>query len=352
MIDLIKSILEATRDRLKSPVLGTYSLAFIIYNWRPILYILFSSSSIERKIDFINTHYGSYGAILWPLLITATIVVLLPFLTLGIELILIKPQFERKRIKHNDKVSNLDDRIEIAKKEFEIENTKSGTKTIESLRETIKSLEAEKNSFESLLTTERQKFAEDLQKQTDILQNEIDKNKETLNKISFSSKSIDTYSDLINSENHKTFYSDFNSKGLVSDESLYYFYENFDLAYQTHSGTYIYTELANEVYILNFEINNSNIIKKEFISLILELNDYESNSINRIEKNIDNNQLNIDKFRKPIFNKLLEMGYLRHSNYSNNYHLTEKGIELKKLIPLVKSGIYSRIVPSMHQQLN
>ena len=50
MKDLIKDFLEASRDRIKTPITGSFALAFILWNWRPILILLFSGKSIEDKM--------------------------------------------------------------------------------------------------------------------------------------------------------------------------------------------------------------------------------------------------------------------------------------------------------------
>ncbi len=48
MKDIIKSFFEASRDRIKNPLIGTFIISWIAINWRPIMILIFSEKTIEK----------------------------------------------------------------------------------------------------------------------------------------------------------------------------------------------------------------------------------------------------------------------------------------------------------------
>ena len=76
MKDLLKDFLETSRDRIKTPITGSFALAFILWNWRPILILLLSDNSIEDRIKYINKNDCNVEALLIPLAIAVGYVTL------------------------------------------------------------------------------------------------------------------------------------------------------------------------------------------------------------------------------------------------------------------------------------
>ncbi|AXG73955.1 hypothetical protein DVK85_06730 [Flavobacterium arcticum] len=149
MKDLLKDFLETSRDRIKTPITGSFALAFLLWNWRPILVLLLSDSSIENKIKHIDKNYCGYWALLAPLLIAIFYTLLVPYLTMIIErmtLGAIKGQRYNKKVldKLEEEQNRISQEYELMKasREFEIEQIKSGQRSINELSERIASLEA------------------------------------------------------------------------------------------------------------------------------------------------------------------------------------------------------------------
>lgn len=140
MKDLIKDILETSRDRIKTPITGSFALAFILWNWRPILILLFSGKSIEKKIDLIDKHHCDVWVLLAPLLIAIGYIVLIPYIMAELEKATKKAIERRKKHKAELIESDLDNDIIIAKKQFELEQARSGQRDIGELNDRIEEL--------------------------------------------------------------------------------------------------------------------------------------------------------------------------------------------------------------------
>ncbi|WP_339888642.1 hypothetical protein [uncultured Flavobacterium sp.] len=336
MIEFFKGLLEASRDRLKNPILGTYSISFILFNWRPLLFLMFSKASIEDKIIVTNSLYCSWGALLWPLLITIIIAFGVPYFMLLVDIALVKSKKDRRRIRHDEQIISLDEQITIATKEFEIQSRKSGTKTIELLQDSISSLEIEKQTLQESINSERELNSTEVKKLNDVLKNEIEKNNHSKNnpEISFSEKAFETFNYLQNSNKLEEFYNYFDGFALSIklDEETIKYYKNLGLSRQAEFGSK-YTELGFEVYQLIFETNNSKDIKKEMSSLLNKLNNHEIQVLKNLSSN-DNLIINFQEgFRKIIISELLDSGFI-FRNDKQEYKLTRTGAAFRNLIAL------------------
>ena len=143
--DLIKDLIDTSRERLKTPISGAFLWSFLIFNWRPIVLLMFSSASIENRIIVINHEYCNFWAIFFPVFIALFYTILIPKLMLCIDKDLFHTKKERVEKKY-DALEYLKDRhILIARKDYEQKSVESGSKEkqdfmddIASLKETIR----------------------------------------------------------------------------------------------------------------------------------------------------------------------------------------------------------------------
>lgn len=70
--DLIKDLIDTSKERIKTPIAGAFTLALLIYNWRPIVLLFSSKMSIEDTIDRIDKNYCDSYAILYLMLARAS----------------------------------------------------------------------------------------------------------------------------------------------------------------------------------------------------------------------------------------------------------------------------------------
>lgn len=87
MIDEFKkSVNSVLYERVSSPLFGAFIFSWCIYNWKIIYLTLFVSESklTENKIDYITNNFFELKNLLWlPLLATAIIILIYPFLAVG-----------------------------------------------------------------------------------------------------------------------------------------------------------------------------------------------------------------------------------------------------------------------------
>ncbi|MFP9100906.1 hypothetical protein ACLI09_17810, partial [Flavobacterium sp. RHBU_24] len=85
LFDFLKDLSDSAKDRLKTPITGSFALAFLIWNWRPIIFLIFSDSLIEDKIVVINHEYSAIGNFLGPLFVAVIYVVGVPYSMMYLE---------------------------------------------------------------------------------------------------------------------------------------------------------------------------------------------------------------------------------------------------------------------------
>lgn len=136
---------ETLLSRLKLPILVTYLIVLIIYNWQIILYLLFKIAPIDEKIDYIvQKHHDSYiQNVLIPIIIAFVYTLLFPILQVGINLLF--SWFKRINIKLN-RQEELDDAIH----KFRMQENLTGQQPLERLQNNI-----------DLLSSENQKLIND-----------------------------------------------------------------------------------------------------------------------------------------------------------------------------------------------
>lgn len=156
--ELIKDFIDTSKERLKTPISGAFLWSFIIYNWRPIILLLFSDASIENKIIVINHEYCSFWTIFIPVFISLFYTLLLPKIMLAIDNDLEETKIKRIDNIYNIRTHTMERKIVIAEQDFFLKNAESGNKDRQELLDQIESMKAsheqirltDKNRIESL----------------------------------------------------------------------------------------------------------------------------------------------------------------------------------------------------------
>lgn len=147
--DLIKDFIDTSKERLKTPISGAFLWAFIIWNWRPIFELLFSKIAIEDRIYIIEQEYCKPENIYWPVGIALFYTIIIPVIMIGVDWILAPIKKIRIGRIYQSKDFVTDEKIKLARKEFELKNVESGNKQIEDFQRQIQDLEESKNMLVS-----------------------------------------------------------------------------------------------------------------------------------------------------------------------------------------------------------
>lgn len=141
MKEFISNFFTASSERLKNPLLFSFLFSWIAFNWRPLFTLLLSDKRIEDRISYISEnfseiHYNLY----YPLLFSIGYVLLLPYFTWLIEVLVQYAKTGRKRNLMSEQLSDLRDKQKIAREEFKYEQEKAGNAEISQLNTNIQEL--------------------------------------------------------------------------------------------------------------------------------------------------------------------------------------------------------------------
>ncbi|GIZ10266.1 hypothetical protein [Flavobacterium sp. UMI-01] len=159
-VDLIKDFIDTSKERLKTPISGAFLWAFIIWNWRPIVVLLFSKQTIEDRIQIIDQYFCTLSALLWPIGLALFYTLAIPAIMIGIDWVLAPIKKIRIGRIYQSKDFVTDEKIKLARKEFELKNIETGNKQIEDFQKQINELEASKIAMEENHKTKLESFEE------------------------------------------------------------------------------------------------------------------------------------------------------------------------------------------------
>lgn len=77
--DLMGNIIDAFKQRVSSPIVGTFFFSWLIFNWRLVYYFVMSDEGVTQKIKHIELNYLELpNTLYWPLLLTIAYIILFP----------------------------------------------------------------------------------------------------------------------------------------------------------------------------------------------------------------------------------------------------------------------------------
>lgn len=148
MLDFFKTLFANATERIKNPLIGTFLMSWIVFNWKAILFLIVSTNDIESKFETLSANYSNIWNLLGlPLFVTILYIFGLPWLNLWIDdLLYYSNEKQRKRVHKKElktiklKEDILIANIDLENKEKEYRELKSHNETIEGLNKEIKGL--------------------------------------------------------------------------------------------------------------------------------------------------------------------------------------------------------------------
>ena len=149
LFDFIKSIFESGKERLRSPFLRAFSISFLIFNWKAWYTVLFTNLSIDQKVEKVREWSHTIStAVGIPILVALVFTICLPILLALIDWLIIRAVIFRNNFNGRIKIKKLEQNIEIARLEYQIEINKAGKEDIARLNQKIKLLSKDKDQSE------------------------------------------------------------------------------------------------------------------------------------------------------------------------------------------------------------
>ncbi len=133
MLDYFKSLFENLETRISSPFLGAFSIAFLVYNWQAFYLLLFSDRDAVSILEYVMITYGSFWAILMPLIISIMYVLAMPWINCGVLRVQNFAQIEFLDFNHEKELALLEKKVDVAREEYKVSEARSGKNEIDSL---------------------------------------------------------------------------------------------------------------------------------------------------------------------------------------------------------------------------
>ncbi|MCE8051062.1 hypothetical protein HOP61_07140 [Halomonas daqingensis] len=87
----MKEFIEALTHRIRSPVLGYYSVAAVALNWKPIFYLLAANEGVLERIAYVDANTTYWSVIIYPLAASLLLSLLYPWLQFVVLWLIRKP---------------------------------------------------------------------------------------------------------------------------------------------------------------------------------------------------------------------------------------------------------------------
>lgn len=141
MKEFISNLFKVSNERLKNPLIFSFLLSWLAFNWRPIFTLLLSDKIIEDRISYISENFNEIHLnLFYPLIFSVGYVLLLPYFTWLIEVLVQYAKIGRKRNLISEQLSDLRDKQKIAREEYKYEQEKAGNAEISQLNSNIQEL--------------------------------------------------------------------------------------------------------------------------------------------------------------------------------------------------------------------
>jgi hypothetical protein len=143
--DLIKELIDTSKERLKTPISGAFLWSFLIYNWRPIAVLFSSEAPIGDRIIVINDVYCKPHALWGPLVLAVFYIVAVPFIMWVFDWPIVYAKKIRITKSNESKKDILQGKIDISAKVNELKDAESGNKEKQDFLDQIKLLKEQNN---------------------------------------------------------------------------------------------------------------------------------------------------------------------------------------------------------------
>jgi hypothetical protein len=122
--DLFSDSKDIIIERIKSPLLSSFGIAWLFFNWKIVLLLLFSNKGIEDKIKEIDQLTSICNGLWFPGLIAIFYTIIYPFINYAI--FMAHNQFEKKVeiLRAENAIEVLDTKIKQVQKESTLEQNR------------------------------------------------------------------------------------------------------------------------------------------------------------------------------------------------------------------------------------
>lgn len=182
--DLLKDIIDTSKERVKTPISGAYIFSFLIWNWRPIALLLFENATITQKIIVINEEYCKPSAIFGPFILGLFFTIVIPYLMSLIDVTLKPAKKWRLENLYDSKKQLLENQILLVDQELELQDKKTRNKEKADFQQQIEELQRRNemtNETHKAVINDYEKRIDDM---LDVINNSNNRSEQSKSKIS------------------------------------------------------------------------------------------------------------------------------------------------------------------------
>lgn len=159
MKELLQTILTTSKERVSNPIIGTFILSWLAFNWRPLIFIFFANQKIEDKIKYIDSNFSNISNLLYfPLITMVVYVLIIPYLNLIFEFLLEYSRIKRNFISISKQKQLIENKKELAIEEIKLEEAQTEFKERKNQNKLIEDLNKSIIAKEDQLNIERERF--------------------------------------------------------------------------------------------------------------------------------------------------------------------------------------------------
>lgn len=158
MKELLNTIFATSKERVSNPIIGTFIISWIAFNWKPIIFIIISNQKIEEKIAYIDLNFSNIGNILvFPLLAVILYVLVVPYINLLFEYLLEFSRIKRNMISIAKQKQLIENKKQLAIEEIRLEEAKTDFRERKNHNELVESLQKQLVEKDNQITAEIEK---------------------------------------------------------------------------------------------------------------------------------------------------------------------------------------------------
>lgn len=160
IVNTIDIVSYPIKQRMANPLIGSFTITWVILNWKPILFFILSSKTVESKIEYINTHFyinewfifsqSMYMYLIIPLLTSIIYIICSQRIENLIDFINDKPLSTKRHHNHREAIKYLENQETIASQEARVLEAKTNYKTLEQKELLIQKIENDKQTLKDI----------------------------------------------------------------------------------------------------------------------------------------------------------------------------------------------------------
>ncbi len=273
MKDIIKSFFEASTERIKNPLIGTFIISWIAINWRPIMILLFSEQKVENRIEYIIIQYSTFQTyFIIPFVIALIYVIILPYFMWAVDELIRKSTIGRKNNLLKQTIYDYEGKHQIAIAESKLEDLKASYRDKVDFNNQLNQLRNQLDERDETLQIQQLEI-DQYQKELNEVKNYVEENSSELN-ISTLEKKFSEFqkTDLldylmeigVSIRNYRSFPNGINE--IIKEKFL--MQEIIEEVVNENNFYYRFTNIGNyywKRYVTNLRVEKKNNIKEEII---------------------------------------------------------------------------------------